>query len=71
MFNRGATLQTVKKKLSSLPWLTFTEERNFPTGETNLYYDNGGDKVVLYFDNKKKYITGERVSTYEAEVPLF
>lgn len=71
MFNRGTPLQVVKKKLSSLPWLSFIEERNFKTGETNLYYDDRGDKVVLYFDNKKKYITGERISAKTEEIPLF
>lgn len=61
MFNRGTSIQAVKKKLSSLPWLIFKEERNFSTGETNLYYNNGDKLTVLYFDEKKKYITGETI----------
>lgn len=64
MFKQGASIKTVKKKLSSLPWLTFKEERNFPTGEVNLYYDNGDDTVIIYFDENKKYITGECMSIY-------
>lgn len=71
MFNRGASLKTVKKKISSIPWLTLSEERNFKTGETNIYYNNGDDKVILYFDSKKKYITGERLPIKPEETPLF
>lgn len=61
MFKKSASIKIVKEKLSSLPWLTFKEERNFSTGETNLYYNNGDKLTVLYFDENKKYITGETI----------
>lgn len=63
MFKKGTSVKAVKKKLLDFPWLNWTGEKHFKSGEVNLYYRcNNGDRITFYFDAKGKYIAGERLT---------
>lgn len=60
LFKKNMTVSTVKEKMKRFPWWELTREKHFDsTREVNLYYRDGGNQLVIWFDGNRKYAAYE------------
>lgn len=54
MLRNGITVNTAKRQMKKYGWWKFSKEQAFDSGEVNIHYSNGGDKLTLFFDKNKR-----------------
>lgn len=60
LFKKGMTVSVVEEKMKRFPWWEFTREKHFDsTREVNLYYRDGENQLVVWFDGNRKYAAYE------------
>lgn len=60
LFKKGMTVSAVKEKMKRFPWWELAREKHFDgTSEINLYYRDGGNQLVIWFDGNRKYAVYE------------
>ena len=45
----GMTIKAAKKRMEKSTWWEISKEQAFDSGEVNIHYSNGGDKLTLFF----------------------
>lgn len=48
------TIKAAKKRMEKSIWWEISKEQAFDSGEVNIHYSNGGDKLTLFFDKNKR-----------------
>lgn len=55
LMKKGLPIEKVKKlMLQKCSWWKFLKEETFETGEINLHYTSGNDKLCYFFDSNKR-----------------
>lgn len=54
MLRIGMTIKAAKKRMEKSIWWEISKEQAFDSGEVNIHYSNGGDKLTLFFDKNKR-----------------